>query len=799
MALLRVGLPEPLAECQRRGLCLIVETGERTVALPPLPGAGRDGVSIEEVDGVWRAGFSAPLELIRDPRARFAVSLDEQPSLQLPSPTNVKARLRVVENGGGDAAGAKTQVKHLLAETIASADREQKRRIALERALDEASQAEATARAEGLRTSGLLAEARLELDWARQQLEAVRAESESEAAQGRGARAALEARVQGLARADEAVRAAVQGLEERLEHERAARAESERRLQLLSEGREAADAEAEARIEKSLKAVRGLEQELAEAEAEVEAREEQLAGEDERQADLQAQVHELSEARDDACAEVEHAQRSLAQARKEIKPRAARRLATAEMRVREERDRVRDFEQRLTKVGKRLAEEASARCAAEENLQRSREQLDRLTHERVETEARLRETVEAGEDERRRRTELELALEHERAWAQERVADERAEVAEELRARVESEKGLEHARGELDRLTQELAEFEEAVGGLERRAAEAQAEAVRERDARAGSDERVRELAQAGEAARAQVEVREEQLAVERERQVELEAQVSELAAERDGARAEVQALELRLVKAETSGKAEAEGLRGQLADAKETARDHAEALDGKLARAQEVARGEIAALTERLDVEREDRAVLIGRLQELTQAREAARAELRALGQQLTDARELAHVAVERLQHSLVQARNEVKPRAARRIAAAERVAQRERERVRELGLGLAEVREQFAEEAAARVAGDQELGRAREQLELLAREGAEAEQALATMHERLGEAEAQAACEREGREACERKAEQLSAAGQIARAAADDAEQRLAEARNVLSEGARATCEQG
>ncbi|MBA2793358.1 MAG: hypothetical protein H0U32_05120 [Thermoleophilaceae bacterium] len=81
---------------------------------------------------------------------------------------------------------------------------------------------------------------------------------------------------------------------------------------------------------------------------------------------------------------------------------------------------------------------------------------------------------------------------------------------------------------------------------------------------------------------------------------------------------------------------------------------------------------------------------------------------------------------------------------------------------------------------------------------LELLAREGADAEQALATMDERLGKAEGQAAREREGREACERKAEQLSAAGQIARAAAEDAEQRLAEARNVLSEGAHATYEE-
>ena len=115
------------------------------------------------------------------------------------------------------------------------------------------------------------------------------------------------------------------------------------------------------------------------------------------------------------------------------------------------------------------------------------------------------------------------------------------------------------------------------------------------------------------------------------------------------------------------------------------------------------------------------------------------------------------------------------------------------ERGRSLELEQQLTEARKHLAEQVAARVAGEQESGRANEQLERCTRECAQAEQALATSSDRLKEAEAEIARERDERQAVQRRVEQLSAAERVARVAAEDADERLAQARGVLAEGSR------
>ena len=186
-----------------------------------------------------------------------------------------------------------------------------------------------------------------------------------------------------------------------------------------------------------------------------------------------------------------------------------------------------------------------------------------------------------------------------------------------------------------------------------------------------------------------------------------------------------------------------------------------------------ERAQDELKELAGRLESESGKRAMLEGRTLELTQASDAAREEAEALRAQMADAGEAARLEIERTKRALAEARKAIKPRAARRIAAIENVTRQERERNRELQEQLAQARDHLAEQVAAKVAG---------------------EQALANSNERLEQVEAEVALEREEREAMHRRVQELSAAEQAARIAADDADVRLAQARNALASGTRA-----
>ena len=102
MALLRLALPGSWVDDQPSALRLTVTTGERCVGLAPLPGADGEGVATREVDGALQAGFSVPMELIRDPQAEFAVSVDEHPPRELPRPTVREPGPSVWRNTEGD-------------------------------------------------------------------------------------------------------------------------------------------------------------------------------------------------------------------------------------------------------------------------------------------------------------------------------------------------------------------------------------------------------------------------------------------------------------------------------------------------------------------------------------------------------------------------------------------------------------------------------------------------------------------------------------------------------------------------
>ena len=153
---------------------------------------------------------------------------------------------------------------------------------------------------------------------------------------------------------------------------------------------------------------------------------------------LEARVQELVDAGDTASREVERLQKSLVQACNHVKPRAARRIAAAEAQAREERERRSELEMRLTETDRKLAEEAAARVSAADDFDCANEDVQRLTGESAEAEARLAELLAAMAEEQRRTADLEGTLEHERGSA-----------SEALRARVESEKDLEGARAKL--------------------------------------------------------------------------------------------------------------------------------------------------------------------------------------------------------------------------------------------------------------------------------------------------------------------------------------------------------------
>ena len=192
--------------------------------------------------------------------------------------------------------------------------------------------------------------------------------------------------------------------------------------------------------------------------------------------------------------------------------------------------------------------------------------------------------------------------------------------------------------------------------------------------------------------------------------------------------------------------------------------------MDAELERVRERASGEVKAMAGRLEFESGKRAMLEGRTQELSQAGDAAREELEALRGQMAEAGEAARVEIERTKHLLEEARKAIKPRAARKIAAAEDVARQERERNHELQQQLDEARNRLLVEVASRVSG---------------------EEALASSGERLEEAEAAVARERDELQAMHRRVEELSAAEQAARIAAEAADERLAQARNALCQG--------
>ena len=141
-----------------------VTTGERCVDLAPLPGADGEGVATREVDGALQAGFSVPMELIRDPQAEFAVSVDEDPPRELPRPTVREPGPSVWRNTDDDLTPAMSELRHEVAEVKARAEREQERISLLQDVLAEARQAEAAAREEALGTTGLLDQTRTERD-----------------------------------------------------------------------------------------------------------------------------------------------------------------------------------------------------------------------------------------------------------------------------------------------------------------------------------------------------------------------------------------------------------------------------------------------------------------------------------------------------------------------------------------------------------------------------------------------------------------------------------------------------------
>ncbi len=182
---------------------------------------------------------------------------------------------------------------------------------------------------------------------------------------------------------------------------------------------------------------------------------------------------------------------------------------------------------------------------------------------------------------------------------------------------------------------------------------------------------------------------------------------------------------------------------------------------------------------------------MLEGRVQELTEARDAARAEVEASTRRLVEVKECSRVEIERVKLSLVEARKEVKPRAARRIAAAEARARHEHDRAVEFTRQLGQFREQLAAEIADRVAGEQERERLLSEVERLTALREEANQTLATLDERLNEVEGTLADEREKRLASEHEARELAEAEHAARAAAQGSEERLAQALSVLSDG--------
>ena len=214
MALVRLAVPGPLVDGKPSTVILNVETGGPDVGLPPLPSPDGDGVVTREIDGAMQAGFSVPLDLIRDPDAKFAVSVDEHPPCELPSPTMREPGPRVRR---GTESEAMAEVRRELAEANARAEREHERVCLLQDVLAEARQLEAAARDEATGASRFLEQVRDERDAARNQLEALTADARDAAERGQERQGALEARVQELVKAAEVARTEVQARDQQLE------------------------------------------------------------------------------------------------------------------------------------------------------------------------------------------------------------------------------------------------------------------------------------------------------------------------------------------------------------------------------------------------------------------------------------------------------------------------------------------------------------------------------------------------------------------------------------------------------
>ena len=244
MALVRLALPRSSVDGHPYSVQLTVTIGQSTTCLTPLPGADGNDVETREIDGTLQAGFSVPLELVRDPRAKFAVSVDENQPYELPSPAPREPGPQVWRQAES---AAMAELRCELADVRARAEREQERVCLLQDVLVETRQSEETGRDEAAGATKLLDQARDERDDARLQLEALTVEARNAAEQWRGRQGAFEARVQELVEAEESTRAQVQARDQELEGERERRAQLEARVQELVEAEESTRAQVQAR------------------------------------------------------------------------------------------------------------------------------------------------------------------------------------------------------------------------------------------------------------------------------------------------------------------------------------------------------------------------------------------------------------------------------------------------------------------------------------------------------------------------------------------------------------------------
>lgn len=195
--------------------------------------------------------------------------------------------------------------------------------------------------------------------------------------------------------------------------EEAARAEREQERRLLAEGSIAEEKHLRAEIGAALQA------------------------EHTQRVEVERHVHELSEQAEAARGEAAGLGRQLEEVSGAAEA-ALVEIAAAEARSREESELGAELRRQLDETQELLAVESAARVAGDGAFAGAREEIEHLTHARVEVEARVAELVESVDGERRQRADLEEVLRGERDGRVE--AEQRAGgLADEREKRLTSE------------------------------------------------------------------------------------------------------------------------------------------------------------------------------------------------------------------------------------------------------------------------------------------------------------------------------------------------------------------------